>query len=274
MSKMLQESASRQQKHGRLTVAQLRTHIAEQSFETLPSVLEGLRDDERVQVKQMVARAWTRHAKEQAARNRVNAMYELMYSLGDTDGVIVGVDEVGRGSLAGPLTVAAVALPSEPRIWGLNDSKQLTPLQREELAKQIKEHALAIGIAHIPPDEIDACGMSASLRVAMRRSIDACTLDPACVLIDGVPVNVHPAEIAVTHGDARIACIAAASIIAKVTRDAIMVEADAIYPGYHFAESKGYGSPEHIEAIRRIGLSPLHRASFCRNFSGSSDSQR
>lgn len=250
-------------------IVHLRDALRDASFEELPGLIEQFEDDGRAQATELAKRARNRYEKEARERARVEAMYELMGSLAGPDaddGIVVGVDEVGRGSVAGPLTVAAVALSADPIIWGLNDSKKLTPARREELASRILTHAIAVGIAHIEPGEIDACGMAASLRVAMRRAIADTGCAVRVALIDGVPVHVHPGEVAVVHGDARVACIAAASIVAKVTRDAIMVAADDLYPGYCFAESKGYASPEHIEAIRRQGLSPYHRASFCQNF--------
>ena len=228
-------------------------------------LVERYREDPRKQVMRAVEVARRRIEREEAERDRVEAMYALERELGG-DGVVVGVDEVGRGALAGPLTVAAVRLPASPIVWGLNDSKQLTPSRREALAAQIADVALAIGIAHVEPASIDALGMALSLRQAMARAVGDTGLDPDCVLIDGNPVHAHPAERCLVKGDARVASIAAASIVAKVTRDALMVAYDEEYPGYHLAESKGYGSAEHIAAIRERGLTPIHRVSFCGNF--------
>lgn len=228
-------------------------------------LVERYREDPRKQVMRAVEVARRRIEREEAERDRVEAMYALERELGG-DGVVVGVDEVGRGALAGPLTVAAVRLPASPIVWGLNDSKQLTPSRREALAAQIADVALAIGIAHVEPASIDALGMALSLRRAMARAVGDTGLDPDCVLIDGNPVHAHPAERCLVKGDARVASIAAASIVAKVTRDALMVAYDEEYPGYHLAESKGYGSAEHIAAIRERGLTPIHRVSFCGNF--------
>ena len=222
-------------------------------------------DDPRKQVRQAFAAAHRRLKREQDERDRVLGLYEQQRELGG-DGIVLGVDEVGRGAVAGPLTVAAVALPAEPVLWGINDSKQLSPERREWLAKRIERHALAIGIAHIPPRDIDSHGMAASLRSAMAQAINNAGVDPECVLIDGNPVHVHERERCVVKGDAHIACIAAASIVAKVTRDAIMVEYDRVYPAYHLASCKGYASAEHVQAIREQGLSPIHRVSFCGNF--------
>lgn len=252
--------------HQPASIAAIRAQLRTCPFEEMPALLDSLDRDDRETVRKLAASARTRYDRTVADRQRVEAMYQRMEELAQAGGPIVGVDEVGRGSVAGPLTVAAVVLPNEPRIWGLNDSKQLTPKQREELADRIRALAPAIGIAHIQPHEIDACGMAASLRLAMRKAIEATGVEPSCVLIDGLPVHVHPREVAVTHGDAQVACIAAASIVAKVTRDAIMVEADRHYPGYSFAQSKGYASAAHIAAIQQLGLSAYHRESFCQNF--------
>ena len=180
-------------------------------------------------------------------------------------GVALGIDEVGRGALAGPLTVAAVALPAQPMVLGLDDSKKLTPKRREELSGQIRDTALAVGIAHVSPEEIDACGMAACLRVAMTRALQDCGIEPDAVLIDGNPVHVHPLEQCVVKGDGKVACIAAASIVAKVTRDALMTELANEYPEYGFEGNKGYGSAAHIAAIKDRGPSPLHRMSFLGN---------
>lgn len=243
--------------------------IAAQILSAQDDELEGLiaryGQDPRKQVQHAIERAVKARDAHAAEVKRVSALYETMRELGG-DGVVIGLDEVGRGAVAGPLTVCAIALPFEPLILGINDSKQLSPKRREELAKTIKEHALAIGLCHIPAEEIDACGMAASLRNAMAGAIEATGVEADAVLIDGNPVHVHPREICVVKGDARIACIAAASIVAKVTRDALMVEYDDVYPGYGFAVSKGYASPDHIAAIKRLGLSPIHRKTFCGNF--------
>lgn len=260
-------SAPASSSHQPASIAAIRTRLRTCPFEEMPALLDSLDRDDRETVRKLATSARTRYDRTAADHQRVETMYQRMAELAQpAEGPIVGVDEVGRGSVAGPLTVAAVVLPSEPRIWGLNDSKQLTPKQREELANRIQALAPAIGIAHIQPHEIDACGMAASLRLAMRKAIEATGVEPGCVLIDGLPVHVHPREVAVTHGDAQVACIAAASIVAKVTRDAIMVEADRHYPGYSFAQSKGYASAAHIAAIQQLGLSAYHRESFCQNF--------
>lgn len=245
--------------------SQVAAELASAPPDQIEGLLERYRDDPRAQVRKACERARRRLDRERAERERVEGMYARMRELGGT-GVVVGVDEVGRGSVAGPLTVCAVCLPDEPRIWGVNDSKQLSPARREMLAVRIAETARAIGICHIPPERIDAIGMARSLREAVAGAVADTGLAPDCVLMDGNPLGAVPNERDVVHGDATVACIAAASIVAKVTRDELMVELDAEYPGYHLARSKGYASPEHIQAIRERGLTPVHRVSFCGNF--------
>jgi ribonuclease HII len=201
----------------------------------------------------------------QDEQERTFILYEQQRQAGAA-ACVIGVDEVGRGSVAGPLTVAAVALPLEPPILGLNDSKKLSPAKREELALKIEEVALAIGVSHIEAPIIDRIGMAAALRAAMAQAIESCGLAPDLVLIDGNPMRVHPKERCIVKGDASVACIAAASIVAKVRRDTLMVASESEFPGYGFASNKGYASADHIAAIRERGLSPLHRATFCENF--------
>ncbi|MDO4798363.1 MAG: ribonuclease HII [Coriobacteriales bacterium] len=250
---------------GNMRAKEIAALIASASQEELPELERRYADDPRRQVRDALARAHRRLDRDQAERDRVLGMYEAQRELGG-DGIVVGVDEVGRGAVAGPLTVAAVALPYRPVVWGINDSKQLSPARREQLAAQIEEIAIATGIAHVPPEQIDSVGMAAALRLAMKEAIANTGVEPDSVLIDGNPVRVHPRETNVVKGDATIACIAAASIVAKVMRDALMVGYDAVYPQYHFAACKGYASADHVEAIRAHGLSEIHRVSFCGNF--------
>lgn len=247
------------------TAREVAATLADAPLEEARELVERYAEDPRAQVRQAVARARRRIGREEAERDRVRRMYALQDELAG-GGVAVGVDEVGRGALAGPLTVAAVCLPDDPVVWGLNDSKQLSPSRREALAAQVADVALAVGIAHVEPRDIDRDGMAASLRRAMAAAVADTGLDPDVVLIDGNPVHAHPRERCLVKGDARVAAIAAASIVAKVTRDALMVALDEEWPGYHLAACKGYGSPEHIAAIRAHGLTPVHRVSFCGNF--------
>ena len=250
---------------GRLTARDAAALLVHADYEQIDGLVARFRGDGRKQGQHAGEAALRRKERERAERQRGEAMYELQRTLGG-DGVVIGVDEVGRGAIAGPLTVGAVALPQDPKVWGINDSKQLTPARREELAERIAQVAVAIGIAHVPPESIDAVGMATALRMAMAQAIRDAGVEPDAVLIDGNPMHVHSREKTLVKGDARVASIAAASIVAKVTRDLSMVGYDSVYPGYHLAECKGYGSREHIQAVRELGLSPIHRASFCGNF--------
>lgn len=245
--------------------AQVAAELASAPFEQVPGLVQRYAEDPRQQVRKACERASRRYERECAEHERVRLLYSAMAELGG-EGVVLGVDEVGRGSVAGPLTVCAVQLPDDPIIWGLNDSKQLSPAKRELLAAQISEVARAIGVYHVAPERIDEIGMARALREAVAGAVADAGVEPDCVLMDGNPLGAVPNERDVVHGDATVACIAAASIIAKVTRDELMVELDAEYPGYHFAQSKGYASAEHINAIRERGLSLVHRVSFCGNF--------
>ncbi len=239
--------------------------FASASEDELDALLERYGEDPRKQVQSAIKKAVKARDALRAERMRVAKLYAYQREVAG-DGIVIGVDEVGRGAVAGPLTVCAICLPWEPMILGINDSKQLTPKMREEVAGRIRDHARSIGICHIPPDTIDRVGMARALRMAMAGAIEKTGIEADCVLIDGNPVHVHPKEVCVVKGDARCASISAASIVAKVTRDALMDDLDAIYPGYGFASSKGYASQEHIDAIRAHGLTPVHRSTFCGNF--------
>jgi ribonuclease HII len=178
---------------------------------------------------------------------------------------VAGVDEVGRGAWAGPVTFAAVVLPSDRRVYKLRDSKRLAPAQREHLTRRIREVALGIGIGHASNAEIDRHGMSAAMRLAARRAVDALPDRPDVLLLDGnwdFLAGYGTRNETLVRGDDRSASIAAASIVAKVTRDALMREADLPHTGYGFASNKGYPAPVHREALRRVGPCVLHRHSW------------
>jgi ribonuclease HII len=177
--------------------------------------------------------------------------------------LLAGVDEVGRGPLAGPVVAAAVILDPGFTIAGLADSKCLSEKRREQLAGEIRAHALAWALGRAEVEEIDRINILQASLLAMRRAVQALDPQPDYALIDGnrCPQLGCPAE-AVIKGDARIAAISAASIIAKVARDQEMREMDARYPGYGLAGHKGYPSKAHLEALQRLGVTPIHRRSF------------
>ncbi|MBI4552314.1 MAG: ribonuclease HII [Candidatus Latescibacteria bacterium] len=176
---------------------------------------------------------------------------------------VAGVDEAGRGALAGPVVAAAVILPRSMLIRGLNDSKQLTPAARDRLYVVISCAALGIGVGVVDHEGIDRENIRRANLRAMRQAVDALPLRPDHLLIDGVDCIDWPwPQTPVIDGDAKSLSVAAASVMAKVTRDRLMVECDQRYPGYGFARHKGYGTAEHIEAINQHGLCPIHRRSF------------
>lgn len=179
--------------------------------------------------------------------------------------VVAGVDEVGRGAWAGPVTYAAVVLPSDRRMYKLRDSKTLDAPRREELAERIQDFALAHGIGHVTNDEIDQIGMSAACRLAARRAVDALDVRPDVCLVDGnwdFLSGYGTTNVRIVHGDAHSASIAAASIVAKVTRDGLLREACPLFPPYGFSSNKGYPSPQHRAALLENGPCVLHRHSW------------
>ncbi len=175
---------------------------------------------------------------------------------------IAGLDEAGRGSLFGPVVAAAVILNPRRRIVGLDDSKKLNAERRNDLAPRIRDHALAWAIAEIDAARIDAWNIYQASRQAMMAAISQLSPLPDYLLLDAIEVDLPIEQKALIHGDARSVSIAAASILAKVERDRRMAEFDEMYPQYGLAQHKGYGTPEHLEALRRFGPSPLHRFSY------------
>ncbi|WP_025774395.1 ribonuclease HII [Neomoorella thermoacetica] len=197
-------------------------------------------------------------------RERVEALYAWERRL-QRQGVarIAGVDEAGRGPLAGPVTAAAVILPPGLFIAGLNDSKKVPPARRRELAAVIKKESLAWGIGWVSVKEIDCLNILTASRWAMRRALSALASRPDHVLIDGMELpGLKIPQTPLVGGDALSASIAAASILAKVARDELMVAYDAVFQGYGLAGNKGYPTREHREALRRLGPCALHRRSF------------
>ena len=176
---------------------------------------------------------------------------------------IAGVDEVGRGPLAGPVVAAAVILAPQHPIAGLDDSKKLSPARRESLDREIRAKALAWSMGRAEVEEIDALNILQASLLAMRRAVEALHLRPDQVLVDGnrcprldIPVQ------AIVGGDSRVAAISAASILAKVARDREMLDWEARFPGYGLARHKGYPTRDHLEALHKLGVSPIHRRSF------------
>ena len=223
-------------------------------------LMESCRRDERKSVQTILRR----YERTQRERERLDAMYvyeRAAVTAGHT--LVAGVDEAGRGPLAGPVAVAAVILPHEAHLPRINDSKKLSATVREELFAQIVAIAISYHVALIDADTIDCMNILQATRMGMYEAIATLTPAPDEVLIDAVelPKLSMPSQ-SIIKGDAKSASIAAASILAKVTRDRLMDEYDSTYPNYGFVKHKGYGTREHIEAIRAYGVCPLHRKSF------------
>jgi ribonuclease HII len=199
-----------------------------------------------------------------AERRRLTRLHRFERELWDAGlRFICGVDEVGRGPLAGPVTACAVVIDHPLTLEFLDDSKVVTGLRRAALDTLIREQAVAVGIGWADHTEIDALNILGASRLAMHRAIACLGMAPCKVLVDGHPLpDCAFPQISIIDGDAKSAAIAAASIIAKVARDALMSELDATYPGYGFAHNKGYSTPDHLAALNALGPCPVHRRSF------------
>ena len=183
---------------------------------------------------------------------------------------ICGIDEAGRGPLAGPVVAGAVVLGPETEILYLNDSKKLSEKKREILYDEIREKAVAVGVGIVSPARIDEINILQATYEAMRMAVDSLEVRPDILLNDAVTIpEIEIMQVPIIKGDQKSVSIAAASIIAKVTRDRLMTEYDKVIPGYDFARHKGYGTKKHIEALKELGPAPIHRTTFIKNFSTS-----
>ena len=201
---------------------------------------------------------------EEKARIETMKVYEKKY---DHLGWVCGIDEAGRGPLAGPVVAGAVILPQDSKILWLNDSKKLSAKKREELYDIIMEEAIAVGVGYASPARIDEINILQATYEAMREAIARLGVVPQILLNDAVTIpGVTIPQVPIIKGDAKSVSIAAASIIAKVTRDRLMMEYDKVMPEYGFAANKGYGAANHIEALKKYGPSPIHRTTFIGNF--------
>ena len=203
--------------------------------------------------------------KEEERLQKMLEIEEGLYSKGIK--LVCGVDEAGRGPLCGPVVAAAVILKPDSKIEGVNDSKKLSEKKREQVYENIMENALAVAVGMSDVDVIESVNILNATKLAMKEAISKLKVQPEYVLIDGnqmIDITI-PGE-TVVHGDAISESIAAASIVAKVTRDRMLIEWDKTYPEYGFAKHKGYGTKAHTDAIAKYGLTPLHRPSFCTKF--------
>nr|WP_264470524.1 ribonuclease HII [Enterocloster citroniae] len=198
------------------------------------------------------------------ARLEAMTQYEKEY---EAYAYVCGIDEAGRGPLAGPVAAGAVILPKDCRIVYLNDSKKLSEKRREELFEEIKEKAAAWSVGIVSPARIDEINILQATYEAMRDAVGRLGVTPDVLLNDAVTIPGLPMkQVPIIKGDAKSLSIAAASVLAKVTRDHMMAEYEEMFPGYGFAKHKGYGTAAHIQAIRELGPCPIHRRSFIRNF--------
>jgi len=247
-------------------ISEIRTRLKETKDDKLAEFLERYYKDERSGVIALCAQAVKRMAAYEKELLRIEEMmrYEREYS---AYGAICGIDEVGRGPLAGPVVAGAVILPKDCQILYLNDSKKLTAKMRDRLYDEIMEKAVATGIGFATEKRIDEINILNATYEAMRMAIEKCGKKPDILLNDAVTIpEVSIRQIPIIKGDAKSVSIAAASIIAKVTRDRYMEEMDKKYPGYGFASNKGYGSGEHIAALKQSGPCEIHRKSFIGHF--------
>ena len=188
--------------------------------------------------------------------------YELFEFDKRYSGLIAGVDEAGRGPLAGPVVAAACIMPRDGFTDGVNDSKQLSECAREKLYVLITSHAVAYNVAVVEHTVIDEINILNATKLAMTRAVEGLSVRPDIAVIDAVKLSLSVPSDSVIKGDAKSYSVAAASIIAKVTRDRIMADYDTVYPGYGFARNKGYGTAAHIKAINELGYCPIHRITF------------
>lgn len=247
------------------SIREIKEEFKTLSPEEFPEYIRLYQEDTRKGVQDFLKKLENRWKKYEAELTRIEELcfFEKKYS---DYTYICGIDEVGRGPLAGPFVAGAVILPKDCRILYINDSKKLSAKKREELSREIHEKAIAIGIGLSTQERIDEINILQATYEAMRKAVASLSVAPSLLLNDAVTIpQIDIPQVAIVKGDARSISIGAASIVAKVYRDKMMKEYDAMYPGYGFASNKGYGSKEHMEALRRLGPCPLHRRSFLKS---------
>jgi ribonuclease HII len=246
-----------------LPLAELRRRFAARDAIPPPSLLAALAADPREGARELGRTLRLRRERAEREARRSAGLFRTERALGSGEELVAGVDEVGVGPLAGPVVAAAVLLPRGVRLRGLDDSKRVAAAERERLDREIRASARAVGVGWASVEEIDRVNVYRAALLAMRRAVDALALRPELLLVDARRVpDVDVPQRAVPQGDGRVGSIAAASIVAKVYRDAWMCDLDRRHPGFGFARNAGYGTPEHLEALARLGPSPAHRFSF------------
>ena len=247
------------------SIGEIKALLQAADLKGLPAFINTYKEDERAGVASLVEKAKKQlnaYEKELARTEKMKS-FEKEYA---SYSYICGIDEVGRGPLAGPVVAGAVILPKDCDILYLNDSKQLSEKKREELYDVIMEKAVSTGLGFVSPERIDQINILQATYEAMREAIAKLSAQPDLLLNDAVTIpKVAIRQVPIIKGDAKSISIAAASIIAKVTRDRLMVQYDSVFPEYGFASNKGYGAAAHIEALRKYGPTPIHRRSFIKN---------
>jgi len=249
-----------------MKIAEIREELKQTPDCALDGFIWKYAADDRSGVQMLVAQAKKRQEKLEAELVRIEQLkkYERRYA--DYE-YICGIDEVGRGPLAGPVTAAAVILPKDCSILYINDSKKLSAKKQEELYEIIMEQAISVGIGMRSPQRIDEINILQATYEAMRDAVEMLEPQPTLLLNDAVTIpGINIDQVPIIHGDAESISIGAASIIAKVTRDRLMTEYDALMPEYGFASNKGYGSAAHINALKTYGPTPIHRRTFIEKF--------
>lgn len=251
----------------KLSAKEIEQILKQTPEEALPEAMSCYREDSRDAVQKLLIRYEKKHTKylEELARLEQILSYERQaYEKGYT--YVCGIDEAGRGPLAGPVVAAAVILPPNKKIMYLNDSKQVSAKLREQLYDTIMEEAIGVGVGIVSPARIDEINILQATYEAMRYAVAELAQQPEVLLVDAVKIpELDLLQVPIVKGDAKSMSIAAASIIAKVTRDRMMVMYDELYPQYGFAEHKGYGSRKHYDALHAYGVSPIHRRSFLKS---------
>lgn len=248
------------------SISDIKREFEQADKQMLSFLYEVYAEDRRAGVVGLISKYKKQEEKLEAEKKRMEDMYIYERKYADFS-YICGIDEVGRGPLAGPVVAGAVILPKDCDILYLNDSKKLSEKMREVLYDEIMEKAVATGIGIVGPQRIDEINILQATYEAMRMAIGKLQVQPDLLLNDAVKIpEVATRQVPIIKGDAKSASIAAASIIAKVTRDRLMEQYDEVLPGYGFASNKGYGSAEHIQAIKELGATPIHRQTFIKNF--------
>ena len=258
-------------------ISEIRNILSSASIHELPELMKQYASDERTGVIKLIESSKKRIDNYNKELKRLDEMFFFEKKYRSECPVICGIDEAGRGPFAGPVVAGAVVLPEDVldkledpegmKIFGLNDSKKVSPKRREELYEEIVDKAVAYGVGVNSPARIDEINILQATYEAMRRALEDLGVVPDILLNDAVTIpDVPIRQVGIVKGDARSLSIAAASIIAKVTRDRMMIDYAEVYPEYHFDKNKGYGSAEHIQAIREHGPCPIHRRSFIHEY--------